>query len=871
MKIKKIYLQNFKGIYEKKIVDFESQVSLLIGPNGFGKTTIFDVIELCVTGKIFRTSQKDDVTKHQKDYIKPFYQNTVNQEVIVKVWLTKNEDGVEKDLIIVKHLPRDNDGRSKNSGRRNKPTDFNLLDTYKEKPKNFDDNELKIDEATPIEQKHINQFFGFKETDFDIKDIYNLFNYLQQEEITFFLKKSENDRKNSLSFLFQTKNQEEEYNKLKMWERNLKVIHNEISKKINEIKAINLEESVEYKALFPYKEIEFDKKDLFEDMNLIVTESKFKHYHKELSNIISFLENFSLVDYENKIMFKELEKNETDYEFLDYFTLSNLIRDKYSFIKEKFDLLENDQLLTGYILKDCIKNYKKYKETNLKIDNFEKFLKFNKLDDQLNELLTYDFNKMPFELEKLRDLCDLQKQVKESTKSLDLSIKNIIESRNHLNKHFKEVSKKLANHICPYCGENWENSEKLLLSFKEREQTFRELYSNQLSKLTYIERRLEEEYVIPTKKYIDKYLEENKRTDEKIINKLKELDEAKIDYKKYDDLNLDVSIQWSFPKDFEALKLDLTKLKNRIYEKLPVSKNVYSKMKKFYGVSFESNMNKFQKNIPMSYLNSYIISAESEKVTTDKQNQLSKKLADFINQYKNNFKYDHDKVKDEHQIYERYFEKNKKLIKSIDIQDFKQKKNYINYIYSMKKHHILKMYEDRESKLRNIIGKISENKTFYNEKIKEHKKLMVENIKVPFYIYTAKILQNYQQGMGVFLSTKDNDSIRFLTDATSNHDAIHHLSSGQLAVISLAFTLAINKTYNMSNNLKFLVIDDPIQEMDALNVHSFVELIRHEFLQDYQLIFSTHNDSNALYMKYKFEKIIKENISLISVQEMFFE
>ena len=125
--------------------------------------------------------------------------------------------------------------------------------------------------------------------------------------------------------------------------------------------------------------------------------------------------------------------------------------------------------------------------------------------------------------------------------------------------------------------------------------------------------------------------------------------------------------------------------------------------------------------------------------------------------------------------------------------------------------------------------------------------------------------------MGVFLSTKENsDSIRFLTDPSSDHDAIHHLSSGQLAVISLAFSMAINKTYNISKNLKFLVIDDPIQEMDALNIYSFVELMRHEFIGEYQLIFSTHSDMSALYMKYKFEKITDHVVSMINVQDELF-
>ena len=40
MKIKKILIKNFKNIKETRIIDFQENVTLFVGPNGFGKTTI---------------------------------------------------------------------------------------------------------------------------------------------------------------------------------------------------------------------------------------------------------------------------------------------------------------------------------------------------------------------------------------------------------------------------------------------------------------------------------------------------------------------------------------------------------------------------------------------------------------------------------------------------------------------------------------------------------------------------------------------------------------------------------------------------------------------------------------------------------------
>ena len=54
MKIKKIKIQNFKD-FKNINLDFESSDLIVFdGPNGFGKTSIYDAIELLFTGKIRR-------------------------------------------------------------------------------------------------------------------------------------------------------------------------------------------------------------------------------------------------------------------------------------------------------------------------------------------------------------------------------------------------------------------------------------------------------------------------------------------------------------------------------------------------------------------------------------------------------------------------------------------------------------------------------------------------------------------------------------------------------------------------------------------------------------------------------------------------
>jgi len=78
------------------------------------------------------------------------------------------------------------------------------------------------------------------------------------------------------------------------------------------------------------------------------------------------------------------------------------------------------------------------------------------------------------------------------------------------------------------------------------------------------------------------------------------------------------------------------------------------------------------------------------------------------------------------------------------------------------------------------------------------------------------------------------------------------MSSGQLSAVLLAFSLALNKIY-AGNEFQTLLIDDPIQCMDDINMISFVELLRREFGIS-QIVLSTHEDSFSDYIRYKFTK-----------------
>ena len=199
MKIKKILLYNFKNFRHKTVIDFSDNITFLVGPNGFGKTTIFDAIELGLTGNISRITQMIQVTGENIAYNKPFFQNDSSKPVIIKLWLEKSNG---EQLAIIRKLTNNSPTGGKVFAPKKSIEQFKLFRQEEVTDKNFSsiDNDIKL---SKIFQTTVDKFLEVNGK-YEIAKIFNLFNYIQQEETTFFLKKSEKDRSNDLSFLVKT-------------------------------------------------------------------------------------------------------------------------------------------------------------------------------------------------------------------------------------------------------------------------------------------------------------------------------------------------------------------------------------------------------------------------------------------------------------------------------------------------------------------------------------------------------------------------------------------------------------------------------------------------------------------------------------------
>lgn len=227
-------------------------------------------------------------------------------------------------------------------------------------------------------------------------------------------------------------------------------------------------------------------------------------------------------------------------------------------------------------------------------------------------------------------------------------------------------------------------------------------------------------------------------------------------------------------------------------------------------------------------------------------------------------------VSDSHdEILEKIFDGNVNLLDTLSLVDIENKIKYVKKKYNIFSNDLLKMkkakydVDDRKYKKTKVLqSEVNKIKVKYNACITEYQKDIIKDIEILFHIYSGRIVQDRNGGNGLFITTKNG--IKFVEHPRNSFDALFKLSSGQLAALMISFTLALNKKYSLDN---LLLIDDPVQTLDELNIAAFIEVLRNDF-SDRQIFISTHEDIMSAFMRYKFEKygLKTERISMSKFQ-----
>ncbi|MCO4097336.1 AAA family ATPase [Macrococcoides canis] len=860
MIIKKILLSNFKNFREQVILDFSSDVNFLVGPNGFGKTTIFDAIELGITGELVRIKANEKITPENEKYKKPFFQNNENEPVIIKVYLLK-ENGDR--LIIVRKFDEVIDKSKRDFA---PIASFKKIELFKQIVKtdsDFDKND--VDLFIKIEQREIDDFLGFK-NDYDIKNVFNLFNYIQQEETTFFLKQNEQQRSDKLSFLLKTDKIEEKVKKIKKVNA---VLDKEIKSTIEKQRGIVFEatKSIEYKKLFLNRDFKFDSSIPFtNDIEELDT------FREKIQEIIEFKKLFSIKDYriklEKEYKIKHIENDPILSDTLFYLLLEPLLIDR-TWEKEKY-ALENSWLFEYVLLEDYMKNFDVVLSDHNRKKQLNLYLTI--LSSDIERIHKYSFQS--FENRELSEDSKLLKilitnyyEIRNLSNEIDRGLIELINLRKELEEkynktHLREVSDK----NCPFCNTEFQSYTELMASYKDYENYLMAVLSNR-SKEMQIKRGEINSLISDMKDKINNELDSLVvDVEDEIIDKMKSLrtnvnDNIITQFKMFLLNYIEISPLEYGSLSFQTFESELSKQKSNFLLKLPFENEVYNFINSIAKDKFEAKSVAIREEFSKFDFHKFkIIKMSNSKISMRYlENQIEtikKQLVYFIN---NKYEYNENSIKDPNNILYLIFSNDLQLLESISLDDLENKKYYIETKASSVQTEKYMDLENKVKELSSIKNQLNITYNFYNEEIKKYKVEMIKKLRIPFFIYSSKILQNYQQGLGVFLSfKKDFDNIeeksivKFMTNSNNNHDAMYQLSTGQLAAISLAFTLSLNTMFKLSDDLNFLMIDDPIQDMDSLNVLSFIEILRHSIIGKYQVILSTYNDQNALFMAYKF-------------------
>lgn len=809
IKLGRLYLRNFKSFYSPFLFDFfNKDLVLLDGPNGFGKTTIFDAIELCFRREIQRLIITDDKQKDSHALKYKSKEVTIICLELIDVTIQK------KYSIYIKIPPSETKTLNKIKGMQVER--FILKEfPYGENIQRNIDSEYNNFSSLLSDEQNLESIFR-KQSPVDFNKNFNIFNYIQQEETTHFLKQNEAKRHEIISTLFGAGQEAKDLEKLEDVYKDLKD---------NRLKSL---EKVHGQLLDQLAEL---------------GESSIMNYAKYADSSIAG---------SGKIMALQVLSNKTSApdEMLQNFkdgllAIQWLLEDKDRFLKLEFnhqlDILLNqkNEILRNFLYVGTYDNYSEIKCNIIRRENFRQFKstknKFEEIINRHTHVLQNNLTAtiIDFYCEDIKQFESLKMQFSNEIELLNLLnrendsyeklLSTLIIARENLNQEYcKLVKEEDTNPYCPYCGIKKESIEQLQEQYKEQSEIFKRYYSETTVKLLELNNLLKEKLLTPIVKRMNRYISLNKSflLKELILNKqiinedswgavqtIKNwLEDNRINYIPH--------ILKKTADDSDLKKIDdlLIQLKASIeYNRKPIDP-------KF---DYNSLINIF-KLLGVEYIDQNIqdISIKQPIITSDLEIDI-----EYI-QYL--------KAKN---TYSSYIEKNEK------INNISEQKNNLEKVIS---------------ELKSIID-------IYRKQIRAYELKVAANISIPFYVYSAKILQTRLEGDGIFLDLPEQSNhkgfIRFCSSAQADQDAWNIMSSGQLSGLIISFMLAMNKVY--PTKLKVLLIDDPIQTMDEINMVSLMQLFRYEFF-NYQLVMSTHERHVSDYFEYKyrsFDKTVK-NINL---------
>ena len=749
--LKKLTFNNFKLFGEEFTVNFnKNDLVVFDGPNGHGKTTVYDAIELALTGTIRRLNSTEDLQTPNDVVVA--YKN--NADCFVRLELRNDIGKIIVERRLKTYIPN-NAKKIRNFK--------NLWDLIL-----ISNNEQKI-----ITQFQFNKLIGSPNLERD----FTLFHYVEQEDSAHFLKqKKEKLRAETLSVLFgDTVEMQNKVSKIHQVEKRIEARLKEkkqeklILENRGNIRNTEAEQEVilSFRPLLEWKEFHFEwDREKVENF----TNEKKDSFLAELSNIDKLLKH------------RELYLNRRKY---------TLAADQHGVVGYSQYMDRLNQFKAQFKRAGLVKSLAPL----LSIDRFSSLLDFPYLGDVFKLVGFESGNEF---LKTLKRIVDGKAKNHESSKFL----LELLEYRHHLKIHL--VAKKYEKN-CILCDSYFDDNTLLIGSIEKKELSLKSILSSDDQRLEELQSDFLKNVLPVLSKKITKYLSETVAPSAELI---RELEQAIIVAERLDKLKY-----WL---DQEAI--------------------IYSDLLLTYRPENNSEM-------------------EIDRCMSTLRDRILKKIKQGSEDY--------NEANEEgifENVFKIYFDTNSNFLKVISSTDVNIKRQYIQKLFfdsissDIKNYQLVTQEIATLGRKKDIVSNLRKN---LNSAVSRYQKLLIKDIEIPFYIYSGKVLQSHQSGFGSGILIKDKTggdqlkNIRFVSNWKSDHDVINTMSSGQIAAVIITFYLALNKVY--SKGFGALLIDDPVQTMDEINMISLVELLRNEF-SDRQIILSTHEDHVSRYFIYKFLK-----------------
>lgn len=787
-KIVDLRVKNFKCFDDKKYyefcIDYDKSPVVLSGPNGFGKTTFFDAVELIFSKNITRFDK--EIEKKNTNLGKNILLNQANQDGYVVLTLKRGEN--EFLTLFAKILNSNHKIDVENSIYYGYSSKYICTEELDGVILGYNNWKNVIDSETLIRYR--------------IKN-FNVYYYVSQAESVHFLKRTISDRKNAMDVLLNTGFIEERKKLVSnlIGSRNKTsghLINDEIISIDNKIKNLATKlktllktntntqtgvEKIENIDLGLYKK----DSDLYfwDNSNIVELDTySIKKGIYSLSSIISFLENE--IDYRNYQWNENILKIIDGNSIVDYVDYRDyIVNDSVSIKKIEQQLEKWDSMIQIY------NSTLLYRQDSLDAANYKEqdAVMLKKL---VPELYEYDFSLIK---NISNEIVNLRENLSINQKAID----KLTSARNTLKNAKNEYDEKGTR--CPFCNTEFNDLRLLNEGFEEVGKLLKSESGN-LGKRIVLKNNELVDAIEEVKEILRPYvygLDENSIN--LIIKKKASLKGFASDHGRV--ANVDelvkylVAIEYSSEKEEYNLVLD-------------IKRTLSGMIKKIQNEEFNTLYDKY----------GYV--------------DVEKRYGKCINEMKGQVS----------------LEMLKRKVLYLEKLNYEKENTEINEIKQEMKKLILR--KEKVTKVRQRLNDLSK---LYDNKIEEYKNITLKKLRVPLLIYTGKILQDYQNGLGVFVS---KDEMRFVSNGDAKHDILNTFSSGQLSGFVLAFLFAMNKQYikPSSDDIGFILIDDPVQTMDDINISSLIEVLRNDFA-DKQIILSTHEIDKENYILYKFYKYNK--------------